>query len=305
MRATTLPLLLAGLLLAGCRDETSDSDTQAIEPTDIAALDEPPEDRWIDAPADYTFEGVELVDPFGALDGKELAVSPLETSTLGDLDHALAAWSLEPSGELDAPIYVRFPLPEPREPGETLELWTEDDEGWWGQSVGVVTDDGRQVATTMLHFSNQAVAGREDARARFVSGQYCNGETADAPPLALCVPTPGPSESGEVGAAAPANERPTRETMFDRLVDLASPERLGDTVLFKNEERAGASTSCDGTYGGRPGFEDEDYFGDPALVEPLKELERLVRLTNLGQFVLDQPVANVRPILKLIAVGER
>lgn len=278
--------LLAVLALAGCHDSAQDGAAAPGAPLDIAALDEPPEQRWIDAAADYALGGVEIVDPYGALDGKDLAIDPLETSGLGDMGHALAAWSMEPSGELDAPIYVRFPLPEPAEPGETLELWTEDDEGWWGQSIGVVTGDGRHLATTMLHFSKQAVTGRDVARAGFVSGQYCNGETADAPPLALCVPTPGPTESGVVGAIAPAAERPTHATMFDRLVDLGSPERLGDRVVFKNEESPGASTACDGTYAGRPGFENEDYFGDPALVEPLVELERLVRLRSCGSLKL-------------------
>lgn len=150
----------------------------------------------------------------------------------------------------------------------------------------MVSDDGTKVAVTMLHFSKQALAARSDLRKNFVGGTYCGGESAQAVPIAVCLPTPGPTESGVVGGLGPAEDRPTRATMMDKLVDLSSPAALGDTVVFKNEERAGMSTACDGSYTGKPGFEDEDYFGDPALLGPLRELERLVRTRSCGSLKL-------------------
>ncbi len=232
--------------------------------------------------------GVEFIDPDGALEGLELSITsrPVEGLVGG-----VAGWSIEPSGELDDIIYARFPLPDARNPGEPLVLWTQADDGWWTQSVGIVSDDGQSAVAARIHFSDQALVSRDAAREAFVSGTYCNGEQATGDVFKDNEKNRSDlSESAINMPIAPPDDRPTHASMTEDLTNI-SLTPAAEWVVFKNEERAGPSEACcwEGnacSYSGEAGYEDEDYFGDPAIAEPLRRLGERVRPLSCGSLKL-------------------
>ncbi len=278
-------VLLCCLALAGCReggpDQACDTDCLAF---DVSALDQPPDPRWRNAPADLVVGDIEFIDPDGALDGKDLTVV---AESVASLAGGVAGWSIEPSGELDSTIYARFTLPEPRTPGEELVLWTLDDDGWWTQSVGVVTDDGMHAVAGMIHFSSQALVSRDASREAFVAGVYCNGDQESAPAYRANQKNRTDLSESQINMPiGPASDRPTHVTMMERLTNLAETS-AGEWMVFKNEERAGPSEAC--CWAGNPcrypgvrGFEDEDYYGVSGLEEPLRSLGERVRTLSCG-----------------------
>ena len=285
----TRRLLLSALVIGGCKADPADGACETdCGQTDLDLLNEAPDDRWLDAPADLVVGELEFIDPNGALDELNLTV---EAEPVDQLGGGIAGWSIEPSGELESIIYTRFPLPEPRTPGEDIELWTRAEDGWGTQSIGVVTDDGRHAVAGMLHFSSQALISRVASRKAFKDGGFCNGELASGEPLRAWRSNAGGMDESEVnGAIGPADERPTHATMTQRLTNL-SETAVADWVVFKNEERAGPSLACCSngapySYPGQPGYEDEDLYGVFELVEPLRRLGERVHTLSCGSLKL-------------------
>jgi hypothetical protein len=281
-------------LLAGC--QTSDGGSPcgdapwfSLDGTcqlDTSALDRPPDDAWADAPATVVVGGVEFVDPDGALDGLDLAVTRVDLGTLAPLTGGLEAWSIEPSGALDSIVYARFPLQTARTPGEELELSTlgDDDPLWWTQSVGVVTADGGRALVGLTHFSVQAVVEPRPEQRAFAKGEYCNGERAGAEPLRPNEHIPAGTESATVEPLG--SDPPTHAQMQERLTHLGGDAALVDRLLFKNEENEGTSATGCVSYAGEPGYDSEDEYGDAALAEPLRRLADRVRERSCGTLKL-------------------
>lgn len=287
MRTAALAITCC-LTLPACRGDSPNEEAGPSADFDLSALNAPPDAQWLTAPADYVVGGVEFMDPHGALEGMDLTV---RSRPVDGLLGGLAGWTIEPSGELDDIIYARFPLPAARPPGQTLTLWTQADDGWWTQSVGIVTDDGQSAVVGMIHFSDQALVSRDAAREGFVAGTYCNGEEATGHVFGANEKNRTDLTESQINMPiGPAADRPTHASMADRLTNI-SQTSAAEWVVFKNEERAGPSEACcwagnPCSYSGQAGYEDEDYFGDPAIEEPLRRLGERVRTLSCGALKL-------------------
>lgn len=252
---------------------------------DTSVLVQPPGRQWLDAEATVVVNGVEFIDPDGALEDLDLTVERVDLSTMSPaLTDGTEAWSIEPSMPLDAIVYVRFPLAEPGVPGDLLELYTHDGEFWDVQSAGVVSDDGRQSVFGLAHFSIQGQATPHADRRAFVDGTFCNGEKASGSAFAVGQHAPTEGEAKTVNPLG--DDLPTHATMMQRLFHLAGDAALSDRVLFKNEENKGRGGSGCLNAAGKPGFESEDEYGIAELAGPVRRLGDRVRERSCGSLQL-------------------
>jgi len=176
-----------------------------------------PDPKWDTAPATLTSNGVEIIDPFGALMGKTVTIVPGDPSTFDPpvLDQ-LTGWTLSPSGPLSSIVFVRFPLPSARTADELLLLNTywaqegldpdpEGDDEWGTHAVARVMKDGMHAIVAMRHFSLASLSSYPLELQLFASGTSCanvdSGVGDGAPPMAVMPFARGAAQGVETPAA--------------------------------------------------------------------------------------------------------
>ncbi len=302
MRPTTLALAIA---LAGCG--TSDGGADGPAPGDAGAADlarphdggpmtggdpgdpkdpdhydtyQPPAVQWDDAPATHSSNGVDFIDPAGALASATPTATPVDPSTLSPpLLGMIAGFDLEPSGPLASIVFVRLPLPAPRQPGELLALVTldpTDEDPWYAQSIGRVLADGERAIFALRHFSGQAIDAYPLPLQNFILGKDvdCSGGGPDDPNAAY--------DRGDTSNGGKENDPDGVPA-----IEVAWSHDLGRCVLPRlTDADPGLLQKYNWPNIDPPPHDDEDFFGDPGLIARLNTLADQVDARSCGQLRL-------------------